>query len=78
MMEYEVIIDQYKVLDVDVLIKQHQFPDSNEIAYFAFFRLAGQFHMVKWENVAGLKKKVSLTIHNIKYKESIDNQSNTM
>lgn len=68
-MEHEVIIDQYKVLDVDVLIKEHQFPDSNEIAYFAFFRLAGQYHMVKWENITGLKKKVSLMIHNIKYKE---------
>lgn len=77
-MEHVVIIDQYKVLDVDVLIKEHQFPDSNEIAYFAFFRLDGQFHMVKWENVAGLKKKVSLMIHDIKYKESVDNQSNTM
>lgn len=73
-MEHEVIIDQYKVLDVDVLIKQHQFPDSNEIAYFAFFRLAGQYHMVKWENVAGLKKKVSLMIHNIKYKEVQSNE----
>lgn len=68
-MEHEVIIDQYNVLDVDVLIKEHQFPDSNEIAYFAFFRLAGQHHMVKWENVAGLKKKVSLMIHDIKYKD---------
>lgn len=70
-MEHEVIIDQYKVLDVDVLIKEHQFPDSNEISYFAFFRLAGQFHMVEWENVVGLKKKVSLMIHNIKYEENM-------
>lgn len=70
-MKHGVIIDQYKVLGVDVLIKEHQFPDSNEIAYFAFFRLAGQYHMVKWENVAGLKKKVSSMIHSIKYKENI-------
>lgn len=74
-MENEVIIDQYKVLDVDVLIKEHQFPDSNEITYFAFFRLDGQYHAVKWENLAGLKKKVSLMIHSIKYKETHSNEN---
>lgn len=78
MYENETIVAQYKVLDVDVLIKEHQYPDNNEITYFAFFRLAGQYHTVKWENVTGLKMKVSLMIHSIKYKESIDNPPNSM
>ena len=78
MYEHETIVAQYKVLDVDVLIKEHQYPDDNTIAYFAFFRLNGQYHTVKWETVTGLKKKVSMMIHSIKYKESIDNNPNPM
>ncbi len=73
MYAHESIIARYKVLDVDVLIEEHQFPDSNDISYFAFFRLDGKYHTVKWESVAGLKKKVSLLIHSIKYKEAISN-----
>lgn len=78
MYEHDVIIDQYKVLDVDVLIKEYQYSDDNEIVYFAFFRLNGQYHLVKWETVAGLKKNVSMMIHSIKYKQSINNNHNPM
>jgi hypothetical protein len=72
MYEHEVILDQYKVLGVDVLIKEHQFPDNNEVSYFAFFKLGDEQHMVKWETVAGLRKKVSLIIHKHKHEESED------
>jgi hypothetical protein len=49
MYESEVIVDEYKVLGVNVLIKEYQFPDDNSISYFAFFRLGNEQHTVKWE-----------------------------
>lgn len=70
MYEQEIIIDQYTILGVDVLIKEHQFPDDKQIWYYALFRLGSDYHIVKWENQAGLKKKVSLMIHRVKYYES--------
>lgn len=71
MYESESIVDEYKVLGVNVLIKEYQFHDDNSISYFAFFKLGNEQHMVKWETVAGLRKKVSLIIHKHKHGESV-------
>ena len=57
------IVDQYTILGVDVLIKEHQFPDSNEINYHAFFRTGDKYNMIIHETLNGLRKAVSVAIH---------------
>lgn len=65
---------KYTLLGVEVTVEEHKFPDHNEVSYVAFFNAGGKFHQVKWETLAGLKKKVSLIIHSTKYNESINNE----
>ena len=67
MYEYETIVDRYTILDIPVLVKEHQFPDSLEINYFAYFKTGNKYNMVKFPNQVGLKKVVSIAIHEWKY-----------
>lgn len=69
MYESEIIIDKYTILGIAVLIKEHQFPDSNEIYYHAFFRTGDKYNMIRHETLAGLRKAVSVAIHEWKLKE---------
>ena len=58
MSQTETIVDQYTILGVDVLIKEHQFPDSSEIWYHAFFRLGSEYHVVRRHNSLWLREDV--------------------
>lgn len=48
MYEYETIVDRYTILDIPVLVKEHQFPDSLEINYFAYFKTGDKYNMIKY------------------------------
>jgi hypothetical protein len=67
MYKLEIIIDQYTIFGVDVLIKEHQFPDSDEINYHAYFRTGAKYNMIRHETLNGLRKAVTVAIHQYEF-----------
>lgn len=75
MYEQETIVDKYTILGVDVLIKEHQFPDSNEIWYHAFFQLGSEYHMIRDVRLVSLRRDIHVMLHNYYLRKAIDNPS---